>query len=117
MADTLPREVSLTTEDKQVLRTARVIDEMVATAGWKVLAAILTRKLQEKRNEYESPAEVTVTAAGVVVPLDGISQLLRSESAKGSIMGIRLALELPGSMLADAANLRIQKKLAPEDDL
>lgn len=92
-----PRE--LTKDEKRVLRTGRVIREMMNTPGWKIYFEVLSYHLTAKRNEHEAPAEVS---------LDGIAQVLRSESAKGAIMGLRFAIELPQGMLTDADNLRVQ---------
>lgn len=102
-----PRELSA--NDKGILRTEKAINAMMATDGWKIYVHALSAMLQSQRNAFEAPAEAT---------LDGIAQVLRAESAKGSIMGIRLALELPQGMLTDAANLRTQKGLtsSAEDD-
>jgi hypothetical protein len=74
-----------------------------------VYKRILEVHLQGKRNEWEVPAETS---------LDGVSQVLRSESAKGAIMGLRLALSIPESILANDQVLRKNLGLATsgEDD-
>jgi hypothetical protein len=98
---------NLTHEERAELRTARAIRTLLATDGWKVYRAILEAHLQGKRNEFEIPAEAK---------LDGIAQILRSESAKGAIMGLRLALSIPESILTNEKILRGQLGLAPEDE-
>jgi hypothetical protein len=100
-----PRD--LTRDQKAELRTARAIREMLNTDGWKVYKTILETHLQGKRNEFESPAEVSA---------DGISQILRSESAKGAIMGLRLALTIPEGILANEKILRGQLGLTARED-
>jgi hypothetical protein len=82
---------------------------MMATDGWKVYSQILLVHLQGKRNEFEQPAETA---------LDGIAQVLRSESAKGAIMGLRLALSIPEGILANDKILRgkLGLKLSEEDE-
>lgn len=75
--------------------------------GWKVYKAILEAHIQIKRNEFEQPAETM---------RDGISQVLRSESAKGAIMGLRLALSIPDGILSNDKILRGQLGLTPEDE-
>lgn len=97
----------LTKDERAELKTARVMRAFVGTDGWKVYKAILENHLQGKRNEYESPA---------VVENDGIAQVLRSESAKGAIMGLRLALSIPDGILANDKILRGQLGLGPEDE-
>jgi hypothetical protein len=100
-----PRD--LTREQRAEIRTARVIREMMNTDGWKVYKTILETHLQGKRNEFEQPAE---TAS------DGIAQILRSESAKGAIMGLRLALSIPEGILANEKILRGQLGLTARED-
>jgi hypothetical protein len=102
---TPPRE--LTPEEKAELRTGTAIRELVATNGWKVYAKILEMHLQGKRNEWEVPAETK---------LDGVSQVLRSESAKGAIMALRLALTIPESILSNDKILRKSLGLASSGD-
>ena len=98
----------LTRDERAELRTAQVIRRMLNTEGWKVYQAILQTHLQGKRNEWEQPAD---PRGG-----DGIAQLLRSESAKGAIMGLRLALSIPEGILANDKILRGQLGLGPEED-
>ena len=101
-----PRD--LTRDQKAELKAARVIREMLNTDGWKVYKTILETHLLGKRNEFEQPAEAV---------LDGIAQILRSESAKGAILGLRLALAIPEGILANEKILRGQLGLtAGEDD-
>ena len=102
---TPPRELSK--EEKAELRTGTAIRNMVGTDGWKVYTKILEMHLQGKRNEFEEPAETK---------LDGIAQVLRSESAKGAIMGLRLALSIPGSILDNDKVLRKALGLASSGD-
>ena len=102
---TLPREFSK--EEKAELRTGTAIRNMLNTDGWKVYSKILEMHLNGKRNEWEAPAEAK---------LDGIAQVLRSESAKGAIMGLRLALSIPGSILDNDKILRKSLGLASSGD-
>jgi hypothetical protein len=100
-----PRD--LTREERAELKTGRVIRQLIATDGWKVYSEILRAHLQGKRNEFEQPAEVAQ---------DGIAQVLRSESAKGAIMGLRLALSIPEGILANDKILRAKLGLTGEDE-
>lgn len=106
--DSKPLARDLTREERAELKTARVIRALIASDGWKVYKTILETHLQGKRNEFEQPAEK---------PLDGISQILYSESAKGAIMGLRLALTIPDGILANEKILRTQLGLGPEDEV
>ena len=98
----------ITPDERAELRTADAMRDLVATKGWKVYCAILQAHLQGKRNEFEAPAETSS---------DGISQVLRSESAKGAIMGLRLALSIPDGILSNDKILRGRLGLTSEDDV
>jgi hypothetical protein len=106
-SDQTPAPRELTREQRAEVRTARAIREMMNTDGWKVYKTILEAHLQSKRNEFEQPAETA---------LDGIAQVLRSESAKGAIMGLRLALSIPEGILANEKILRGQLGLTARED-
>lgn len=106
MAETLPRE--FTAEEKAELRTGTAIRNLLMTDGWKVYSRILEQHLQGKRNEWEQPAETS---------LDGISQVLRAESAKGAIIALRLALSIPESVLSNDKVLRQKLGLASSGDV
>jgi hypothetical protein len=97
----------LSREERAEIRTADVIRGMLNTEGWKVYKKILEAHLEGERNKREAPAEKE---------LDGIAQILRSESAKGAIMGLRLALSIPEGILANERILRQKLGLGPEDD-
>ena len=99
----------LTKDERAELRTGTAIRNLLNTEGWKVYQRILEMHLQGKRNEFEVPAEKD---------LDGIAQVLSAESAKGAIMGLRLALGIPESILANDKVLRRKLGLltSEEDD-
>jgi hypothetical protein len=100
------REV--TPDERAELRTADAMRELLLTKGWKIYAAVLQAHLQSKRNEFENPAETN---------RDGIAQVLRSESAKGAIMGLRLALSIPDGILSNDKVLRGRLGLTSEDEV
>jgi len=109
--DSKPRtrvQRDLTREERAELKTATAIRGMMQTDGWKVYKAVLEAHLQGKRNEFEQPAEVAA---------DGISQVLRAESAKGAIMGLRLALSIPEGILSNDKVLRGRLGLTSEDEV
>jgi hypothetical protein len=96
-------------EERAELRTGKTIRLLVNTEGWQLYKKILETHLLGKRNEYEQPAE-----SG----FDGIAQVLRAESAKGAIMGLRLALSIPDGILESDKVLRERLGLprGEEDD-
>jgi hypothetical protein len=103
-----PRELS--TEEKAELRTGTTIKNWINTDGWKIYKTILEAHLAGKRLELEAPVETR---------LDGMAQALRSEAAKGAIMGLRLALSIPEGIINNDKILRKSLGLAAsqeEDD-
>ena len=102
----------LSKEQKAVFRTERAAKDLLATPGWQFYEKVLREQLEMKRREYERPAELEPG-------MDGVSQILRAESAKGAIMGLRLALDIPQGMLVAGHNLRVSLGLestAGEDE-
>jgi hypothetical protein len=97
----------LTKEERAELRTGRAIRALVASEGWKVYRKIVEAHAQMKLNEMQEPAERGV---------DGISQILRGESAKGAIFAFRFAIAIPDGILANDQLLRGTLGLGPEDE-
>ena len=94
---------TLSTEEKAELRTGTVIKNWINTDGWKLYKEILKHHVDMKRQELEQPAETH---------LDGIAQMLRGESAKGAIMGLRLALAIPDGIINNDKMLRSKLQAA-----
>jgi hypothetical protein len=92
-----PKVREFSKEERAELRTGKAIRLLLNTEGWKIFKAVLEAHLQGKRNEYENPVETS---------LDGIAQVLRAESAKGAIMGLRLALTITEGILQSDKILR-----------
>jgi hypothetical protein len=106
--DGVRRHRELTNEEKAEIRTGNAIRNLMNTEGWHVYEKILQHHLQSKQNEFLQPASVEV---------DGISQILRSESAKGAIMGLRLALSICEGILSSDKALRLRLGLGtPGED-
>lgn len=101
----------LSKNDQDILRTGREAKAFVDSKFGKYYIGLLEGALAAKRAEYEAPAEV-------VAGIDGVSQILRAESAKGAIMGIRLATSILNGMVTAADTLRRDKGLTAnsEDD-
>lgn len=92
----------LSKDDRATLRTGREAKAFLDSKFGEFYIGLLSGAIEAKRSEYESPAETSG---------DGIAQVLRAESAKGAIMGLRLAKELLNGMVGQAHNLRVQKGL------
>lgn len=81
-------------EELQDLKIARSMQEMMLTEGWKSYALLLDHHIKMKTNQALAPVDPFTTQ------VDGITQVLCGEAAKGAIMGLRLALSLPSGIVA-----------------
>lgn len=104
-----PKAKALNKNDLAILKTGRAAKAFVESEFGKFYFELLRKSLEEKRLEYEKPVEVASE-------LDGVSQVLRAESAKGAIMGIRLALEIPNGMITSMEAVRREKSLGPSGE-
>jgi hypothetical protein len=90
--------VDLKKEDQAEIQTGKAMEDMVAYPGWKFYEKVLTAMLDQRRSEVElanmHPGEA------------GDAYALRMERAKGTIIGLRLALSQPQMMIATAKDLR-----------
>lgn len=99
--DQQPRAKLLTElkkEDQAEIRTGEAMSDMMNLEGWKFYQKILNTQLEAKRREVE----VAMMDPGE----DGQRYALRMERAKGTIIGLRLALEQPSLMMKTASELR-----------
>jgi len=111
----VPREPSK--EDLEDLKVGRALEEMLVTEGWKIYEKLLTKHLVEKRDAALSPLSPRVQPDGSLFFPDGVTHVLLGEAAKGAIIGIRLALELPRGIVAQTQDLRKQVVPAKKDEL
>jgi hypothetical protein len=89
----------------QDLKVAAQIKDMIHTEGWKQYKKLLEAKLREK-------TDLAFLPVNAQLEVDGITQVLVGESAKGAIMGLRLALELPDLIVLGAERARQQFKIS-----
>lgn len=112
MQDQAPLKKEFTKNDALILRTGKAAETFLESEFGKYFMGLLKSALEEKRLEYERPVEV-------LMGVDGVAQVLRAESAKGAIMGIRLALSIPAGMVSEMKALKQAKGLggtAGEDE-
>lgn len=104
-------------EDIEDLKVAEHMRDLINTPGWKVFEKILQGHIDAKMKELLMPLHpiYTVGANGTSVSAlsDGVAHVLVGESAKGAIMGLRLALTLPSGIVSGAEEIR--KRLNPTD--
>jgi hypothetical protein len=84
-------------------KRARLMREMQATEGWKVFSAILGEHIATRMNILMVPLHdlPTQTFGG----MDFESRAAALESVKGAVIGLKLALTLPESIMTSAADL------------
>lgn len=86
-------EIKSVSEEKKIdLRIYRDISDMLLLPGWKHYQRILEKHIQDQTKRALMPAVLNPE-------VDGMSQVLCGESAKGAIIGLRLALSLPSGII------------------
>jgi len=111
----VPREPSK--EDLEDLKVGRLLEEMLASDGWKIYEKLLMKHFTEKRDQALAPIAPRIQQDGSVMFPDGVTHVLLGEAAKGAIIGIRLALELPRGIIAQMQSLRSEIIPAKKDEL
>ncbi len=82
----------LSEEEKEILRRGRVFQFLFNTEGWKLYREVLQEQL-----------DIAGTQA-VAIP-EGIDGIIQSVAAKGTLKGLRLALETPSLIVQQRQDL------------
>lgn len=90
--------LDLKKEDQAEIKTGQAMADMMNLEGWKFYEKVINHHLEIQRNEVE--------LANARDGEDGQRYALRMERAKGTIIGLRLALAQPSLMIAAASDLR-----------
>lgn len=90
----------------QDMKIARDIRDMTQTEGWKHYSRLLEHHIREQTTKALMPVLEQME-------VDGIKQVLVGESAKGAILGLKLALSLPSGIIAQYSK---QPSFAGEQD-
>lgn len=106
----MPRQA--TKEDVQDLKLAESMRDLINSPSWRVYEQLLQTHIDAKLNALLQPLHPRLSHAGDFVLDDGVAHVLVGEGAKGAIMGLRLALSLPTSIVAGAEQIR--KSLDPK---
>lgn len=93
-----------TKEDVQDLKLAESMRDLINSPAWRVYEQLLQTHVDQKMKELLQPLHPLHGHGGVRG--DGLSHVLVGEGAKGAIMGLRLALSLPTSIVAGAEQIR-----------
>lgn len=83
------------------LKRSAALQDMMVMPGWKVYVELLEFHMNQKQRDALQPAQA-------LVGLDGLTQVLVGEAAKGAIIGIQFALALPATIIAGADTVRKQ---------
>lgn len=96
----MPREPSK--EDLADLKVGRELGELILHPGWKHYERLLSTKLKEQETYALTPLHLRLD----LERLDGVSKVLLGEAAKGAIIGLRLALDIPHGIIRQMNELR-----------
>lgn len=87
---------SFTKDDLTHLKYAREFAAMVATPGWKLYTTFLQTHFEQKRLEAMQICE-------------SLNEAMKCNAAKGAMLGLKLALDLPHTTIKVADEIRSSK--------
>lgn len=93
---------SLSKDEILILKQARELGDMMATPGWKVYTTLIGQQLEDRQNLMVTPLASLPNMDGC----DGMTRAAALEGIKGAYMGLRLALTIPQTIVAEAERLR-----------
>lgn len=102
---------SLSKDEIELLKAARELSALLSTDGWKTLRGIIERQIATRQAIVDRPFHDIKHLDGVA--LDGMTRLAAFEHLKGAILGLRLALDTPQTIVREAEPLR-DKTSQPE---
>lgn len=82
----MPPKREYSEKEREDLRTMRVLEELIATNGWKVYSELVNRLKFEQHTK-------------VLQPVGSIGELFFAEYAKGAVYGLTQATDLPGIII------------------
>lgn len=94
---------TLTAEDREDLRDAKIIEEFIEHAFWKTLRRRLERALEMRRQILETPLHMIPSEA--IPQGDFLSRAAALENIKGAMIGLRTAIELPQRIVESRSNI------------
>lgn len=96
----------LTEDERLFLKRKKLMEELIATDGWKEFERIL-------RAQYEAHLQSLLPAASP--EYDGLAQVMTSEYRKGAVFAIGIALKTPHGIIAEAKNISQAHQTVKED--
>lgn len=90
-------------EEKEILRWATAMKDLLGTEGWKTFEEIVKRQIDTRQMLLVTPLSASVPAfAG----MDFTTRAAHLETIKGAIIGLRLALDTPPAIIKQATDIR-----------
>lgn len=86
----------------EVLKQARLLREIVGTAGWQEFCKILEAQIKVREEMLLAPAAILASKWPEFKDLDHAGRLAHLESIKGALIGIKLCRDLPQITIDDA---------------
>lgn len=97
-----PKGPQYNESERMLLRQARAFQDMVQTAGWKYLEAIMNQHLADRERVLNTPFSALPDKFR---ELDAMSKMVEIECIKGAIIGIRLIRDIPRVTIEHASEL------------
>jgi hypothetical protein len=100
--------MGLSKDEVTLLKQAREIGDILSTSGYSELKRILLAQIETRTRLVLDPAHLLDDATAVAggQRLDGMTRFGAVEHIKGVIYGLRLALDTPETIMAEAKRLR-----------
>lgn len=100
--------VGLSKDEVVLLKQAREISEILNSPGYLELKRIMNAQIETRMRIILDPAHLLddATAAAGGQRLDGMTRFGAVEHIKGVIYGLKLALDTPETIMAEAKRLR-----------
>lgn len=86
-------------EERRVLRLRRAMEDLIASPAWKEYEAIIQSQVATREHTI-----LNEPAAGSG-PTDPLGRLLGLETIKGALIGLKLALSTPHTIIAEAKDI------------
>ena len=86
-------------EERRVLRLRRAMEDLTASPAWREYEAILKAQISVRENT------ILNEPAASNGPTDPLGRLLQLETIKGALIGLKLALSTPQTIIAEAKEI------------
>lgn len=93
------------TDEKQILRLSKNMQDLVATEGWREYEKVIKLQIADRERL------VTVPLSSAIPAFEGMDFTTRAahvEVVKGALIGLRLALDLPSATIKHASDIRAE---------